>query len=249
MSEDRIKVGAVAERTGLSVRTLHHYDEIGLLSPTGRTASGHRLYGAAELERLQRIQSLRQLGLSLEEIGRVLDDPRVSLPEILASHRETVESHIERLSVLRDRLRRLESGLARDGASLEDLIQTLRATTMNEKYFTEEQMQQLAERREAVGQEEIEAVQNHWLDLAARVSAAMESGADPSDPAALELAREWRELTGRTVQGFTGGDEGLEQSVGRMWSEEPDMGSEWGMGPEVRAFIDAAMAALPESDS
>ena len=63
MEPTAIKVGEVAKRTGLSVRTLHHYDEIGLLSPSRRTASGHRLYGAGELARLQQIKSLRQLGL------------------------------------------------------------------------------------------------------------------------------------------------------------------------------------------
>lgn len=62
------KVGDLAGRTGLSVRTLHHYDEIGLLSPSGRTGSGHRLYSAEDVLRLQRIRSLRALGFSLEEI-------------------------------------------------------------------------------------------------------------------------------------------------------------------------------------
>ncbi len=62
------KVGDLAGRTGLSVRTLHHYDEIGLLSPSGRTGLGHRLYSAGDVLRLERIRSLRALGLSLEEI-------------------------------------------------------------------------------------------------------------------------------------------------------------------------------------
>lgn len=68
MNQDPLKVGELAERTGLSVRTLHHYDEIGLLSPVGRTGSGHRLYGGEELTRLAQIVSLRQLGLSLDAI-------------------------------------------------------------------------------------------------------------------------------------------------------------------------------------
>ncbi len=63
-----IKVGELARRTGVSVRTLHYYDEIRLLSPSGHTASGHRLYTTREPRRLQQIVSLRQLGFSLEEI-------------------------------------------------------------------------------------------------------------------------------------------------------------------------------------
>src|SRR3954466_4629955 len=78
------KVGELAERTGLTVRTLHHYDAIGLLSPSGRTGSnhnsGHRLYTAADVARLQQILSLKMLGFGLEQIREYLSrgdyDPR-----------------------------------------------------------------------------------------------------------------------------------------------------------------------------
>ena len=62
--ETGMKVGQLAKRTGVSVRALHYYDEIGLLQPSTLTKSGHRLYGPAELVRLQQIKSLRQLGFS-----------------------------------------------------------------------------------------------------------------------------------------------------------------------------------------
>ena len=62
------KVGELAAHTGLSVRALHHYDEIGLLSPSARTPSGHRLYAHADVERLQQVQSLRSMGMSLDEV-------------------------------------------------------------------------------------------------------------------------------------------------------------------------------------
>src|SRR5215475_6524089 len=75
---DAMKVGDLAKRTGLSVRTLHYYDEIGLLQPRNVTTAGHRVYGVAELARLQRIKSLRQLGFSLDEIRSCLDAPEFS---------------------------------------------------------------------------------------------------------------------------------------------------------------------------
>src|SRR6516225_4375898 len=75
---ESMKVGDLAKRTGLSVRTLHYYDEIGLLQPRNLTTSGHRVYGAGELARLQRIKSLRQLGFSLDEIRACLDAPDFS---------------------------------------------------------------------------------------------------------------------------------------------------------------------------
>jgi DNA-binding transcriptional MerR regulator len=81
-----MKVGEVAKRTGLSVRTLHYYDEIGLLSPAEHTASRHRLYGAPEILRLQQIKSLRQLGFSLDEIREMLDSPTLSPRRVLEMH-------------------------------------------------------------------------------------------------------------------------------------------------------------------
>jgi DNA-binding transcriptional MerR regulator len=68
-------VGQVASLTGVTVRTLHHYDDIGLLSPRGRTRAGYRLYDGADVDRLMRVMAYRELGLSLDDIAAVLDDP------------------------------------------------------------------------------------------------------------------------------------------------------------------------------
>ena len=73
MRQGGLKVGELAKQTGLSVRTLHHYDAIGLLVPSHRTAAGHRLYTAVDVARLQQVVSLRQLGLSLDEVRGCLD--------------------------------------------------------------------------------------------------------------------------------------------------------------------------------
>ncbi|MBT8207661.1 MAG: MerR family transcriptional regulator, partial [Acidimicrobiia bacterium] len=70
------KVGALAEATGLTVRTLHYYEEIGLLVPSQRSDAGHRLYGREDVERLYRVRVLRRLGLSLDEIRNALDNPQ-----------------------------------------------------------------------------------------------------------------------------------------------------------------------------
>ena len=82
MGENELKVGDLARRTGLSVRTLHHYDEIGLLAPSRRTEAGHRLYAVAQVTRLQQIQSLRSLGFSLDEIRDCLARPEWSTERV-----------------------------------------------------------------------------------------------------------------------------------------------------------------------
>lgn len=70
------RIGELARETGLTVRTLHHYDQLGLLSPLSRTEGGHRCYSSGDVQRLHRIVALRSLGISLQQIGTVLDgDP------------------------------------------------------------------------------------------------------------------------------------------------------------------------------
>jgi MerR family transcriptional regulator, thiopeptide resistance regulator len=79
------KVGAVAKATGLTVRTLHHYDEIGLLQP-GRVAGGHRIYDANNVARLYRIIRLRQLGFPLSQVAEVLAKPEWELAPAIDRH-------------------------------------------------------------------------------------------------------------------------------------------------------------------
>ena len=86
MRSHGLKVGELAKRTGLTVRALHHYDEIGLLRPSLHTGSGHRLYTAADIARLQQVLSLRQLGFALEEIRECLDRPGFSPREVIGLH-------------------------------------------------------------------------------------------------------------------------------------------------------------------
>jgi DNA-binding transcriptional MerR regulator len=91
-------VGRVAEIAGVTVRTLHHYDEIGLLAPSDRSSAGYRRYDEADLERLQQILLYRELGFTLEEITAILDDPEVE-----------ARAHLRRQhGLLKDRIARLQ---------------------------------------------------------------------------------------------------------------------------------------------
>src|SRR5664280_1916472 len=94
MSEASLKIGEVARRTGLSVRTLRHYDELGLLVPSERTYSEHRLYSSADFRRLLAVQHLKSLGLSLTEVKAALDDPGFDAAEALADHITTLEHRL-----------------------------------------------------------------------------------------------------------------------------------------------------------
>lgn len=83
-----LTVGAVARLAGATVRTLHHYDEIGLVSPTERTDAGYRLYNQRDVERLQEVLFFREIGISLAEIRRIIEEPGYRRSEVLSNQRE-----------------------------------------------------------------------------------------------------------------------------------------------------------------
>src|SRR2546423_3950059 len=96
--ERGLRVGELAKRTGISVRTLHHYEAIGLVSPI-RNEAGHRLYGTDDIARLQQVRSLQQLGFPLREIGALLDGGTMPALHVVRLHAERLR---ERISLLHE---------------------------------------------------------------------------------------------------------------------------------------------------
>jgi DNA-binding transcriptional MerR regulator len=235
------KVGELASRTGVSVRTLHHYDEIGLLSPSQRTAAGYRLYTGADVIRLQQIKSLRNLGFSLEEIRRFLSRPDVSPERVLQLQIAHLKEQIE----LQRRLcERLETMARRWGTeetvSTEEFLQVIEVTNMLDKYYTPEQQEELKQRREALGDERIRQSEGEWKELMEQVQAEMDKGTDPADERVQQLARRWSGL----VREFTGGNPGIEKSVARVWQEESTVaGIDTAGMRRMMEYIGRAMAA------
>jgi len=243
--EDGMRVGTLAERTGVTVRTLHHYDAIGLLSPKRRTAAGHRLYGEEEIRRLQQIASLRHLGLTLDEIKEALGRPGLSLDRVLELQIERIEEQIGRQERLRDLIRHLRDRLrSAEGVSVEELTRTIGATMRYEKYYTPAQLDQLAQRREEVGEERIRAVEREWKDLFAAFEKAMEEGRDPASEEVKALARKSASLVGE----FTGGDREIRASLDTMYRTEGPQevmaGHGMEMAPGLWEYMGRARAAL-----
>ena len=239
------KVGELAGRTGLSVRTLHHYDGIGLLSPSRRTEAGHRLYSAGDVVRLQQIRSLRSLGFGLEEIRVLLEDPDLSLGRSLELHMSGLR---EQIRLRQQFLHRLEAVAARlrsaDDVSAEELVGTamevIEMSERIEKYYTPEQLEYLEGRRREFGDEKIRAFEEEWRTLIEAVKTEMEAGTDPSDERVQRLARRWMELVGA----FTGGDPGVARSLGNMWQQEENLhGIDTAEMREMGAYISKARTA------
>ena len=247
MRPEALKVGELAQRTGLTVRTLHHYDAIGLLKPSLHTAAGHRLYTAGDVARLQHIRSLRQLGFSLEQIGDVLDRPGFSPLEVVRLHVARLREQIEAQRRLCARLEALADHLGRaEEVSAEEFLRTIEVMTMIENLYTPEQLEQFAEVGRRVGPEEIRAVEQEWTALLAEVRASRDL--DPASPQAQALARRWDELTERTMRGYQDFPE-LKQAIADNYARGHFEGH--GQAPQAAdfAFIEKVKAARPAAGS
>lgn len=217
-----LTVGQLAARSGVTVRTLHHYEAVGLLRPA-RTDAGHRRYGAAEVERLQQIVSLRTLGLGLNAIHEALGAGSFDPASVVERQRAATAAEADRLGALADRLdglARLLGLRAETGAPIPpDTFLDLLATMNDiESHYTPEQLQQLANRREALGEGTIRAVAAEWPRLFEAVGRELDAGTDPADPKAQALVDRWDEL----VAMFTGGDAGIRQAVSTVWKDNGD---------------------------
>jgi DNA-binding transcriptional MerR regulator len=204
-----MKVGDLASQTGVSVRTLHYYDEIGLLSPSQRTQTGYRLYTEDDIIRLQQIVSLRQIGFSLEQIRECLEQSQFSPHHVVQLYLSRLKEQMELQQQLYQRLAAIAAHLqSAQTISIQEFIQLIEVTMMIGKYYTPQQQDYLKERREMLGLERIRQVEAEWQELIAQARSAMQNGIGPTSEAVQELARRSQAL----IQEFTGGDAGIDRS-------------------------------------
>jgi MerR family transcriptional regulator, thiopeptide resistance regulator len=235
------RIGEVAAATGLTVRTLHHYDEIGLLAPSGRSEAGYRLYADADVRGLYRIVAFRRLGFALGEIGALLDGDGADPRAVIRAQLERLDAEVALRERLRVRLARLLTALdGANGAGADLFLDAIEGITMSEKYYTPEQLAQLEERRTTLGDEGMRRAEADWAALIAEAEALRGDGVPPTDPRASALADRWAAL----VAQFTGGDEGVHASLNAMYETEGvERASRGAVSPELFAWMGEAVAA------
>lgn len=211
-----LKIGELAKRAGISVRTLHHYDEVGLLCPSGRTNSDHRLYNLENIQKLQHILMLKKLGFSLEDIKQYFNSPvsLVSLLEsVLTQAQQALEQKAQQIVQLEKIIDRFQT---QDVQDVDDLMVTIEVITMIEKYYTKAQLDQLKARYEKIDPKELEQAATDWKMIFDGFTKAQQEGKPVSSPEVVALAQKAISL----VQAFTGGDQGIEKSLKTMYKQE-----------------------------
>lgn len=133
------KVGELAKLTGLTIRTLRYYDNIGLFGPSAHSESGHRLYTASDIGRLQQILTLKELGLSLDEVRSVISGENDRLADIVALQIARLKENIIAQQKLVRELEHVTGLITRhEPLTVEDFTRLLAAMrTSHERYFAE----------------------------------------------------------------------------------------------------------------
>ncbi len=245
------RVQEFAELAGVTVRTLHHYDRLGLLKPSYRSEAGYRLYSQRDLAQLEQIVVLKFLGLPLNSIGKLLKVEPASLPDVLErQHRVLTDKHREldrTLEAIAAARAALKSNHEPDWTLITQIIRRIgmqNDSQWTSKYFTGEAQSAVEERKALWSPELQERVTREWNELFRDIEAAL--GEDPAGVVARCLVARWKKLVGE----FTGGNPEIQKGLNQMYSDSPNWPAEQQphqIKPEIMAFIMSAMKVSPKS--
>jgi DNA-binding transcriptional MerR regulator len=252
------RVGDIAKLIGVSVRTLHHYDQIGLLRPSDRSESGHRLYTDDDLLRLQQILTLRSLGFPLKQIQEVLARPNFDVAASLRIHRVGVRERISELEQVETVLGRLLDQWAASGEWTWDLVVEVAAAaqeaiakegqTMEKirSLYTEEQLAQFAELGRNVSAAEIKAIEDGWRALMDELETV--KTLDPASDEAQDFGTRWEAHQARTMSHYAAYPE-LTEAIRKNFEESRFRFEGELRGPQMADFalIERIKAARSEA--
>ncbi|HEX6599143.1 MAG TPA: MerR family transcriptional regulator [Gemmatimonadaceae bacterium] len=239
------KVREFAKLAGVTVRALHHYDRLGLLTPARRTGSSYRLYSERDLARLEEIVVLKFLGIPLREIRPLLDqqsglaDALRRQQRVLSEKRRQLEQAITTIAAAE---RSVRSPTGPNWTLFRHVIQEIEMqneTNWQAKYYSPEAREKVEQRKALWSPELQEEVTRKWNALFADIEASLDQ--DPASPEAQALAARWREL----LAGFTGGDPEIQKGLNKMWQDKQNWPAadreRVTVKPEIQEFIMKAM--------
>jgi len=243
-------VRAFAKLTRVTVRTLHYYDQIGLLRPSFERPNGYRVYTDADLLRLQQIVTLKFMGFSLTEIRRLLDGKGYEAVKSLKVQAQAVRDEIVRLREASRAIDQVLARLEKDGRiHKKKLIKIMEVIQMgedvkkgwHEKYFSEADLKKFQEIGKKYTPEEMLAYQDRWTALIAEVKGSLKL--DPAGEKAQDLGRRWKALLDEAYGGYPE----LKAKIGQAYTEGAIAKDQNMIPPEVWDFIKKVHAAGKKS--
>ena len=192
-------IGEVAKMAKVTVRTLHHYDQIGLLQPSGRSHAGYRLYETEDLERLQQILLFRELGFELEIIRRIMLEPNFDRREALLDQRGLLKMKLDRmgamLRAIDETLKAMEQGVKMDDKDMLEVFGDFDPTQYEDEVrqrWSGPLLEESQRRTRGYTKDDWQKIRAEGDALTKRLGEAMASGAKPDDPKVTRLVEEHR---------------------------------------------------------
>jgi DNA-binding transcriptional MerR regulator len=218
-------VGELARLAGVTVRTLHHYDRIGLVQPGDRTAAGYRRYDVHDLDRLQQVLVYRELGFSLDEVAALLDDPDADPAEHLRRQHRLLRERLERtramVAAVEKEMEARQMGISLTPEERFEVFGDFRPedheAEAEERWGDTEAWAQSQRRTRAYGKEDWLRIKAEQEDITTRLVAAMRDGVPPDSERAMDLAEEHRQSISRNFYDCT---PEVHAGLGRMYVED-----------------------------
>jgi DNA-binding transcriptional MerR regulator len=244
-------VAEVADLTGVTVRTLHHYDRIGLLVPSARSEAEYRLYDATDIARLREILVWRRLGVSLAEIARLLDDPTGDRRAVLLAQRELVATRQRELAELADALDRALAGAASEEDTMDrdqEIIDALDGfdprdyeAEVEERWGDTDAYRESSRRTKQYGPEQWREIRAEAESIAGRLAELFTAGEASDGEAAMDAAEAHR---AHITRWFYACSPQMHRGLGEMYVGDMRFTAHWDeRAPGLAAWVRDAFAA------
>lgn len=259
-----LRIGQIAERSGLSAKALRLYEQRGLLKPCSHSEAGYRMYGPDALRRLMQIVVLKRSGFTLAEIAGLLSSQEPVIATLLGERIKALQREMadktQALKTLQAIARQVDSAST---LSLNQLLESITMTSKAQLHVTDSQREAIRSRAESfravltvdesehLGQrldqsleslsaDGLEAMQRPWRELSAEVRAKMDAGTPANDASVAELARRWYAF----VTSVTDRDPSFLNKIRDLYVQHPELMVKQSMSPTMIDYMSAAMKAV-----
>jgi MerR family transcriptional regulator, thiopeptide resistance regulator len=239
-----MKIGELAKETGLSVRTLHHYDEIGLLRPTFRSEGEHRVYTKMDIERLQKIISLKKIGFSLEQI-QVSLRTEPSLSSILQKHIDFLEEDIFEKQQLLNRIKAtIELTKLHKDLEIDTLLNSIREVVSLEKVFNKNQIEQIVTNSRELGKVKVDALIQELIQIISKIKNEKINHTPPESPSVLALTQRWIQIRNF----FTKDNPEFVDAIQNSKIKINEIGADYGVDKDLLDYVQESANYLKEKN-
>ena len=249
MAQQGLTIGAVARLAGVTVRTLHHYDRIGLVVPSERTDGGYRLYGHRQVERLQEVLLFRELGFGLDEIRRIVDQPSYDRAAALARQRALLVERADHLQALIEAVdAALDAETRGTRMTDEEMLEVFGGfdpsryeEEVKQRWGDTEAYRESARRTSRYTKADWERIKQEGAEVNDAFLALMRAGIPATSPEAGQVAERHRAYISRWFYECT---PEIHAGLGQMYVADPRFtGSIDRAGPGLAAYMSQAIAA------